>query len=80
MLFKEMLGLIKNKTAAQWIPDFMLVWIELMYRNSKEPVIKTSTFSSMINVITQYKDLESANNAFPLTFIIYAILKDQDET
>ena len=79
MLFKEMLGLIKKKTAAQWIPDFMLVWIELMYRNSKEPVIEM-TFSSMINVITQYKDLESANNAFPLTFIIYAILKNQDET
>jgi len=77
-LFRLMKEAIKNKDYANWIPDFMQVWLELMYRNSKVILIQPEKFGLVTEVLNNYEDFCSINNSFPFAFITFATLKNQD--
>ncbi|CAI2379075.1 unnamed protein product [Moneuplotes crassus] len=77
VLFQHMEDLIRQKDMAKWIPDFMSVWIELMNRNKVDMIIEEARFNSTIQVLSNYDDFRSINNAFPFTFISFAIMKAQ---
>lgn len=69
---------IRPKDDAKIIPDFVQVFFELAYRNSKNQIIDPSKFEQPVMLLTNCKDLIDINNSLPFAFWVFALVKAQN--